>query len=98
MPTQLYDAPSREVGKRFVGILSVELGGVRSRKWNTERVLIFQYIILKILHGVNNSAQIRKRILFRLDFWNHGALDELVKDTYNSALGYLGKSLWSQTE
>ena len=41
MPTQRYDAPSGKVGKRFVGILSVELDGVRARKWNAERVIIF---------------------------------------------------------
>ena len=42
MPTQSYDAPSGKVGKRFVGILSAELDGVRARRWNTERVIIFQ--------------------------------------------------------
>ena len=46
MPTQCYDAPSGKVGKIFVGILSVELDGVRARKWNAERVIVFQSIIL----------------------------------------------------
>ena len=87
MTTQSYDAPSRKIGKRFMRILSVELDGVRTRKWNAERVIVFQYIILQHTQGVNNFAQIRKRILFPLDLWNRGAFYKLVKETYNSAMG-----------
>ena len=91
VPTQRYNAQSRKIGKRFVGILSVELDGVCDRKWNSERMIMFQSVILKRAKGVNNSAQICKHIFFLLDFWNHEAFDELVKDTYNSAMGYMGK-------
>ena len=98
MPTQRYNALSGKVGKRFVVILSVELDGVCSMKWNAERLIVFQSVILQRAQGVNNSAQIRKRILFLIDFWNRGAFDELVKDTYNSAMGYPGKACGTQTE
>ena len=64
MPTQRYDAPSGKVGKRFLVILSVELDDVRSRKWNAERVIVFQSVILQRAQGVKNSAQIRKRVFF----------------------------------
>ena len=47
-----------------MGILSVELDRVRSRKWNAERVIIFQSVILQLAQGAYNSAQIRKRIFF----------------------------------
>ena len=77
MLTQRYDAPSGKVWKRFVGILSVELDGVCARKWNAERAIVFQSVILQCAQGVNNSAQICKRILFRLDCWNcRGFLSE----------------------
>ena len=59
---------------------------------------IFQYIILQHAQGVNNSAKICNPTLFRLDYWNHGSFDKLVKDTYNSAMGYLGKARGNQTE
>ena len=98
MPTQRYDAPSGKVGKIFVGILSVELDRVSAMKWNTDRVIVFQSVILLHTQGVNISAQIRKCIFFRLDFWNRWAFDELVKDTYNSAMVYLGKFCGNQTE
>ena len=77
--TQRYDAPSGKVGKRFVGILSVEVDRIHARKWNAERVIVFHTVILQRGQGVNNSAQIRMLILFQLDFWNHGAFEELMK-------------------
>ena len=64
MTTRHYDAPSGKVRKRFVGILSVELDRVCARKWNTERVIVFQSVILQCAQGNNNSAQIQNRILF----------------------------------
>ena len=90
MPTERYDAPSGKVGKIFVGILSVELDGVCARKWNLERVILFQSVILQRAQGINNSAQICKRIFFWLDFRNCGAFEKHTKDTFNSAMGYLG--------
>ena len=98
MPTQRYDAPSGKFRKIFVGILSVELDGVCDKKWNTEIVIVFQSVILQHAQGANNSAQIQKRILFRLGLWNCEAFDELVEDTYNSSMGYLGKSCGNQTK
>ena len=67
IPTQRYDSPSRKVGNIFVGILSVEPDGFHARKWNAERVIFFQSVILQHAQGVINAAQIRKRILFRLN-------------------------------
>ena len=62
MPTQRYDAPSGKFGNRFVGIMSVELDRVCARKWNAERVIVFQSVILQRAQGVTNSAQILKHI------------------------------------
>ena len=97
LPTQRYDAPCGKVGKRFVGILSVELGRVRARKWNAERLIVFQSVIIQRTQGVNNFTQIRKHILIQFSLWNGGAFDELEKYTHNSTMGYLGKALGSQT-
>ena len=87
MPTQLYDVPSGKVGRIFFEILSSELYGVRTRKWNSERVLVFQPVVFQRAKGVNNSKHICGRILFQLDFCNCGAFDELMKDTFNAATG-----------
>ena len=64
MPTQRYDAISGKFGKRFAGILSGELDGVRFRNWDAERVIVFQSVILQCAQGINNSAQIRKHVFF----------------------------------
>ena len=44
MSTQHYDTHSRKVGKIFVGILCVELDEVHARKWNAERVIVFNML------------------------------------------------------
>ena len=79
MPTQRYNAPSGKFGRIFVGTLSVKIDGVPYRKLNSERVIFFQSVILQRAQGINNAKHIRARIFFRIDFWNHGAFDELVK-------------------
>ena len=89
---------SRKSGKMFVGILPGEIDGVRASKWNDERMIVFQSFTLQRAKGVNNSTQIRKRILFQLDCWNRGAFDELVQYMYNSAMVYIGKSCGNQNE
>ena len=64
MPTQRYDVPSCKLGKRFVRTLSVELDRVRVRKWNYERMIVFQSVILQHAQDVNDSKNILARILF----------------------------------
>ena len=98
MPTQLYDVQSVKFGRRFVRTLSVDLENVRSRKWNSEKMIFFQSVILQRSQGVNNYKHIHSRILFLLKFWNHGAFDKLVKVAFNAATGYLGKACGVQTE
>ena len=40
MPTQCYEATQcYDIPRRFFGIMYVELDGLRSRKWNSERVV-----------------------------------------------------------
>ena len=75
MPNQQYDAPSGKVGNRFVVILSVEFDRVCARKWNTEGVIVLQFVILQRVQGVNTSAQIRKRIFF---YSTYGIVDRLT--------------------
>ena len=47
MPLRRYDAPSRRVGRRFVGKLGSELKGVRDRLWNSGRFIVFRTVILQ---------------------------------------------------
>ena len=61
-------------------------------------VIVFHSVILQRAQGVNNFAQICKRILFRLNCCNFSSFDELVKYTYNSAMRYLRKTRGNQME
>ena len=47
LPSRRYEAPSGRVGRRFVMTLGKELWGVRDRLLNSERLIIFQTVILK---------------------------------------------------
>ena len=47
MPSCRYEATSEKVWKRFVGDLNNKLHGVRERRWNSERFIVFQAVILQ---------------------------------------------------
>ena len=98
MTIQCYDALPGKLWRKFFRTLSVHLYGVCTRNWNSERVIIFQSVILQRVQGVNNYAQICKSIFFWFDCCNRGAFSKLVKEAYNSAMGYLGKARGVQTE
>ena len=57
-----YDAPSGKVGRRFVGMLGAELQGMRDCRWNLERFIVFQTVILQRACHVTASHAIRRRI------------------------------------
>ena len=71
IPTQCYDAPSGKVRKIFVGILYVELDRVRDRKWNAERVIIFNPLSSNA-HKAFTITRKFESSFFRLDLWNCG--------------------------
>ena len=57
-PSKAYDVPSGAVGKRFVKKVAEELKGIRSRKWNSERFLILQVVILQCTKDVKRSRDV----------------------------------------
>ena len=81
MPTQHYDVPSGRIGNWYVGILLTEIDGIRNHHWDTERVIIFQTVILKNISQVSGSRNICDQIYSRLDLCNKSAYDELVQDS-----------------
>ena len=81
MPSRRYGAPSGKVGQRFLGTLWVEMQGVRDRRWNLERFIFFQTVILQRARHVTASQAIRRRIEKRLDAWGEVKHAILVEDT-----------------
>ena len=59
LPTQRYNVTSGQVRKRFVSTLTAEPNGRRGRKWNAERVIVFQTFILQRVRPVTGAKNIR---------------------------------------
>ncbi|KAI2494156.1 hypothetical protein MHU86_20388 [Fragilaria crotonensis] len=78
--TTRYQAPAGRVGRRFVTILTSEFRGVRERRWNSERPLVFVATVLQTTPGVRRSKDIRSRLAQRMDLWDQGHFKALVDD------------------
>ena len=89
MPPRRYDAPSGKVGRQYVNALALELRGIRDRRWNSERFIVFQTVTLQRARHVTASQDIRRRIEKRLNAWEAGRYTMLVEDTLRSSTQYL---------
>ena len=78
--TKRWEAPNRKVGNQFVNMLAAEWKGVRTRKWNSERPIIFGAIILQKAYGLRKSCDIRKCIVNRMKLWEEGRFVALITD------------------
>jgi hypothetical protein len=97
-PCLRYDAPNGAVGKRFVTMLATELAGIVERKWNSDRFVVFQAVILQKHRDVKGAGDIRKRINNRLDSWANESFAMLVQDTQRTALSQLSRLQGTETE
>ena len=59
--------PSGRVRCLFVHALDVELTGVQQRRWNAERFIVFQTVILQRVWHITKSCNIRRQIDRRLN-------------------------------
>ena len=55
MPSKRYEAPCGKVGMRYVNALVRELRGLRDRRWNSERFIVFQTMTLQRARHVTAS-------------------------------------------
>jgi hypothetical protein len=78
-------------------MLAAELEGVTSRKWNSERFIVFQMVILQRAKGVTKAGDIKRRLSTRMDSWEEQKFDMLVQDTERTALAQLAKSRGGST-
>ena len=69
--------PSR---KAIVNALANEWSGVRLRKWNAERPLIFAACVLHRSVSVIGAKAIKQTIMHRLDLWEAGRFNALVHE------------------
>ena len=81
--------PNRRVGSCFVHALATKLTGVRKCRWNAERFVIFQTVILQCAWHTTKLYEIQKWIDRRLDAWEAGDHEMLVGDTARTCAQYL---------
>ncbi|KAL7503120.1 hypothetical protein ACHAXN_000965, partial [Cyclotella atomus] len=99
MDLSLWDAPPGKVGRRFIKLLTEEWAGVRARKWNSERPIVFCAAILTRKQDVYRAKGIREVIDTKLDLWEAGRYDELVEEVViRGKSGVAGRNCHSWTE
>jgi hypothetical protein len=76
----LWDAPNGKVGKRLITQLANEWAGVRERKWNSKRPIVFCAVVLNRKTDIISASSIRNMIESRLDMWDAGCYNELVEE------------------
>jgi hypothetical protein len=59
-PETFYNIPKGPTGKQFLGILTKELLGIRDRKLNSERFLVFMIVTLQKKPLVSRARDITK--------------------------------------
>jgi hypothetical protein len=83
-PETFYNIPKGPTGKRFLGLMTKELLGIRDRKWNSERFLVFMIVTLQKKPLVSRTRDIKKRLEWRMDAWLKNQYMMLVQDTENT--------------
>lgn len=98
LPPQRYNAPNEKVGRLFVKTLAEELEGVTTRRWNSERFIVFQAVILQRSGEVKKSKDIWRRIETRLRDWKLGKYDMLIQETVRTSIALVQKITRGETE
>jgi hypothetical protein len=56
------------------------LEGIHSRKWNSEKFLVFQMVTLQQSKEVTGAGNIKKYLSRGVDAWEAGKFEMLVQD------------------
>ena len=75
-------------------VLRDDISGLQARKWNAERFIFFQTVILQYTHHVVDARAIIQRLRKRLDMWEAGQHQMLFKETSCTFKQYLSASRW----
>ena len=75
----LYDLPNGQWAHRFLTTLTDLWAGVIQHRWNSERPLVFQAVILCRIRGITRFHDIKPIVWNRLDAWDVGRYVALVK-------------------
>ena len=82
----LYDLPNGRWAHRFLTTLTDLWVGVIQRRWNSERPLVFQAVILRRVRGITRFHDVKPVVWGRLDAWDAGRYVALVKEVEEANL------------
>ena len=77
---QRYDLPGGSVGRRFVEILAKEVSSVANLKENSERMIVFQAVVLQKETLHKKSGDVRRLLTKRMDLLEKGEFDVLMSE------------------
>ncbi len=89
LPFRRYDLPGGNVGRKFIDSLSKEVELVADQKGCSERMIVFQVIILQKEILVKKTADIRRVIQRRLQLWDEGQFDVLMQEAMRCSETFL---------
>jgi hypothetical protein len=89
-PHPVYNPPKGGISQWVVATLAREFMGVRERKWNSERTLIFAVCVLWKSPGIICARDIKCRVERRLTLWIGGQYNALVQDIVGEAMRVVG--------
>jgi hypothetical protein len=79
-PSQTYDLPQGKVGRLFLEMLADTMDGILAGQWNSERLIVFQLVMLQRSGDVKQSKDVKRRMTKRLEAWSEGKFEMLVQD------------------
>ncbi len=85
-PHPMYNPPKGGLGQRVVLTMAREFGGIRERRWNSERTLLFTVYVLRKSPGVIRARDIKCRVEHQLQLWTDGHYNALVQNIIGEAM------------
>ena len=80
LTTTTCTVPKGRVGRNFCKFLTLLFKGVRERKWNSERPMMYAKLILQTTPDVKKSCDIRTGLDLRMTLWEQGRIRALIDD------------------
>ena len=79
-----YHLPGGSIGRKFVNLLTREVKLVADCKQVSERLIVFQVVLLQRDTAVSKSADVRRLIARRLQLWEDSQFQVLLQETERS--------------
>jgi hypothetical protein len=80
--SHLFDIPNDTLGKRIIELTAEGMEGLQKRKWNSERLLVFNQVMLQRTQNVKRAKDVKRLLTHRMDLWDKGQYQLLFEITH----------------